>query len=181
MYNSQKASLYDGQTMSKPGFFKRLIVMVYDALLLSGALLFTSLLMMAIFNALAPDSFYLGTPIEGQLSSLQHSDLGRRAGGILLTINAILVSFFFYGWFWTHGGQTLGMKVWHLYLVKSDGKFIGWRQAAIRYMAAIASWCTLGLGFIWILISPSRSAWHDSLSSTMIVLSKPENQSKHNK
>ncbi len=160
--------------MSKPGLFKRLVVIVYDGLLMCGALLFTSLLLMGVFSAVAPDSFYLGAPVDGQLSSLEHSPLGRLVGGTLLSINALLVSFFFYAWFWTHGGQTLGMKAWHLYLVKNDGKFISWRQAILRYLCALVSWAVFGLGFLWILVSQKRNAWHDSLTSTMIVLSRPE-------
>lgn len=164
--------------MSKPGFFKRLIVVIYDGLLLCGALLFTSLVLMVIFNALAPPSFYLTTPVDGQLSTYEHSSLGRIVGGILLSINALIVSFIYYAWFWIHAGQTLGMKVWHLYLVKNDGKFISWQQAVSRYSCAILSWSIFGLGFLWILVSPSRNMWHDSLSSTMIVLSRPDQKTK---
>ena len=161
--------------MSKPGFFKRLIVVIYDALLLCGAILFSSLLLMVLFNALAPNSFYLTPPVDGQLSSFEHSQLGRLVGGTLLSVNALMVSFFYYAWFWTHGGQTLGMKVWHLYLVKKeDGKFITWRQAGLRYVCALLSWSLFGLGFLWILINPNRNAWHDSLSATMIVLSRAD-------
>ena len=166
--------------MPKPGFFKRLIIVVYDGLLLCGAILFTSLVLMGIFNALAPDSFYLGTPVNGQLSTLEHSQLGRLIGGTLLSINALLVSFFFYTWFWTHGGQTLGMKAWHLYLVQNEGKFINWRQATLRYLCALLSWVTFGIGFIWIIFSPRRNAWHDTLSSTMIVLSRPDKNKPKN-
>ncbi len=161
--------------MSKPGFIKRLLVIIYDGLLLLGAVLFSSLLLMAVFNFLAPDSFYQAQPIDGQLSTFEHSDLGRLIGGILLGLNTLVVSFWFYGWFWTHGGQTLGMRAWHLYLVKEDGKFINWRQALVRYVCALLSWVALGLGFIWILFSAEKRAWHDSLSGSMIVFSKQTN------
>jgi len=125
--------------MSKPGFIKRLLVIIYDGLLLLGAVLFSSLLLMAVFNFLAPDSFYQAQPIDGQLSTFEHSDLGR------------------------------------LYLVKEDGKFINWRQALVRYVCALLSWVALGLGFIWILFSAEKRAWHDSLSGSMIVFSKQTN------
>ncbi len=164
--------------MPKPGFIKRLVVVVYDGLLLFGAILFSSLVLMALFNALAPPSFYIGQPVDGQLSTLEHSALGRTIGGILLFGNLVVVSFLFYGWFWTHGGQTLGMRAWHLYLVKSDGKFISWKEAAIRYCAAILSWLAFGAGFIWILFNTQRLAWHDMLSGSSIVISKPKNEGK---
>jgi uncharacterized RDD family membrane protein YckC len=79
-----------------------------------------------------------------------------------------LVTFGFVGWFWTHGGQTLGMKAWRLRLLAADGMGVGWGRAALRFTGALLSFACLGLGYWWMLVDPDGLAWHDRLSDTRI-------------
>ncbi len=79
----------------------------------------------------------------------------------------------FHLWFWTHGGQTLGMRAWRLRLVSDDGDKVTLRQALVRYAVAILSWLVLGLGFLWILFDGKKRAWHDIASRTRLVLVDP--------
>ena len=39
----------------------------------------------------------------------------------------------YFCWFWTHGGQTLAMKTWHLRLLDRDDAPLRWRRALARY------------------------------------------------
>ena len=137
------------------GFIKRTTIIIYDALLLVGVVMVCYTLLYGIASLLLPDS-------------AQSSLLGKACKIIYL----LLAPFLFYGWFWTHGGQTLGMKAWHVYLVNQDGKFINWKTAFIRYCSAILSWACFGLGFTWILVDKRNLAWHDRLSGTQIIRSK---------
>lgn len=155
------------------GFFKRLLVIIYDGLLLISVAFFTSALLMGIFTWLGPDSLFVA-PDPAHPNLLERSDLGRIIGGVIVSINVACVSFFFYGWFWTHGGQTLGMKAWSLYLVKPDGKFINWSTALKRYLAALVSIACLGLGFTWSLLDSRNRTWHDILTNTQIIKHKPK-------
>ncbi len=171
--------------MQTIGLFKRILVIIYDGLLLIALAFFTSALLMGLFTWLGPDSFF-AIPDPANPNLIERSDLGRIIGGTIVSINVICVSFFFYGWFWTHGGQTLGMKAWNLYLVKPDGKFIDWNTALKRYLAALISWACLGLGFTWILLDRQKRAWHDIITNTKIVKStqqgekdKKQNLAKH--
>ena len=163
--------------MQKPGFFKRIVVVVYDGLLLTAVLFFTSAVLMALvffaFKTIAPELFFVDASNQANAKLATLSELGRLIGNIIVSVNCLVVSFFFYGWFWTHGGQTLGMKAWNLYLVYPDGKFINWRTALIRYISAIFSWLALGIGFSWILLNQGKQAWHDILSNTQIVFQAP--------
>jgi len=158
--------------MQSIGLFKRLIVIIYDGLLLISVAFFSSALIMAVFTWLGPDAFFVA-PDPAHPKLLERSELGRLVGGALVSINVVAVSFFFYGWFWTHGGQTLGMKAWNLYLVKPDGKFIDWGTAFKRYLAALLSWACLGLGFTWALLNKRNRTWHDIFTNTQIVKAKP--------
>lgn len=84
-----------------------------------------------------------------------------------LYLAAVFVGFF--GGFWTHGGQTLGLRAWKLRIVRDDDGPLGWKESALRMAAAIPSLGLLGLGYLWILVDRDGLAWHDRLSRTRIV------------
>jgi len=164
--------------MQKPGLFKRLVVIVYDGLLLTAVLFFTSALLMGVifflFKISAPDIFFINSGVDANSKLTTLSGLARLIGNIAVSLNCLVVSFIFYGWFWTHGGQTLGMKAWNLYLVHPDGKFISWQTAAVRYGCAFVSWLFLGLGFSWVLLNQQQKTWHDIVSNSQLVFQAPK-------
>ncbi len=51
-----------------------------------------------------------------------------------------LVGLCFFGWSWTHGGQTLGMRTWRLRVQRSDGLPLRWLDAALRYALMLLCW-----------------------------------------
>lgn len=117
----------------------------YDALLLLAILFFATALALP-FNA-------------GQAFS---------SGQTIYPIYLLTISFVFYGWFWTHGGQTLGLRAWKIKVCSQDGGSIGWRQAGLRFAVAALSWACFGLGFLWCLFDKDGLCWHDHLSNTRI-------------
>lgn len=82
----------------------------------------------------------------------------------------LFASFFFFGWFWTHGGQTLGMRAWRVRVQGHDGGPITWMQALLRFLAAILSWAILGAGFLWSLVDREGRTWHDIYSESVLVV-----------
>jgi len=130
-------------TNKPPGLLKRLAVMLYD-LLLVIAVFFLATLLLLPFNqgeAFQPNS-------------------------IVYSLYLFFVGFVFYGWFWTHGGQTLGLMAWKLQIVSDNGQTLTWKQALVRFIVAIASWGFCGLGVLWVLFNPKRLSWHDLASKT---------------
>ncbi len=124
------------------GLFRRLAVIVYDAFLLLAVL----------FIALLPTGA-----------------LDIKPGGLLswlVFVYMLGVGYVFYGWFWTHGGQTLGMKTWRVRVECLDGGTLGWRHALIRYASAVLS---LGLGLLWVPFHPQGLALQDQVSGTRLV------------
>ncbi|MCQ8105614.1 RDD family protein [Methylomonas sp. SURF-2] len=95
-------------------------------------------------------------------------------------IYLVAVSYAFYGWFWTHGGQTLGLRAWKIKLVALDGGAVGWKEVSLRFAAAILSWGCVGLGFFWCVFDKSRCCWHDRLSNTRLVLVQTEKSGRQN-
>ena len=82
----------------------------------------------------------------------------------------LLVALLFFGWFWTHGGQTLGMRVWRLRVRRTDGRPLDWPAAIARYAFAWLAWLPLGAGVLWCAIDARRRSWHDIWSGTEVVL-----------
>lgn len=85
------------------------------------------------------------------------------------TVLLVGAAFLFYGWFWTHGGQTLGLKAWQLAVVRRDGGPLSWSDAARRFAAAAVLLVPPGLGLLWVVLDRQGAAWHDRLSRTRIV------------
>ena len=139
------------QTNTRPGPLRQLMVIIYDVLLLASALLLA---------AVIPVALNQGEAIE--------------PGNPFFLLYLLMVSLFFYGWFWTHGGQTLGMRAWKVYLVGQSQVQVTWKQASIRFGVAIISWLSFGLGFIWQWLSSEKLSWHDLLSGTQLIVHKPE-------
>jgi len=135
------------RSASEPArILRRLAAICYDALLLAGVL-----------------ALYTGTVIVLR---------GGRAvdpNTPWFTLSLIAVIGVFVCWFWTHGGQTLGMTAWRITLESSDGSPVTWKHAVIRFLAAWLSVLPLGLGFWWSLWDPDKRCWHDTLSKTALV------------
>jgi uncharacterized RDD family membrane protein YckC len=131
--------------LSAPGLARRLAALVYDGLLLL-AVFFAATAFILPFNAgraFTTDQFFY-------------------------PIYLFTVGFLFFGWFWTHGGQTLGMRAWNLRVLTFDRRNLSWKQALQRYVAALLSWLCLGAGFFWILFDKQHHSWHDYLSRTAL-------------
>ncbi|MCG6868473.1 MAG: RDD family protein [Gammaproteobacteria bacterium] len=101
------------------------------------------------------------------------------------------VLFLYLGWFWTHGGQTIGMKTWRFRLVTQEGLPVGLTAALRRFALALVFWVPAGYGVshllngvLWIGVSltapiicnyaacvlrSDRMALHDVLSRTRFI------------
>jgi len=132
-------------TTGKPaGLLRRLGAMVYDALLVLAMWLATLFPLVAFNN----DS----------------------VGGATVQSLLFVELFAFFAYFWVARGQTLGMLAWRLQLVslEPDGR-VTLKQALLRFIGALASLATLGLGYLWLLMDKERRAWPDLLSGTRIL------------
>ena len=140
------------------GLGRRLIAMIYD-----------SFLLIALF-------FVISIPIVLQVGeqTLTHDPLVR----LLYRLVLLLTAFLFFGWFWTHGGQTLGMRAWRLRTMKVNGSPMDWPTSALRFIASVISLACFGLGFLWIVIDPQRLTWHDRLSRSRVIVEPKKVKSK---
>src|SRR6185295_16496026 len=71
------------------------------------------------------------------------------------------------------GGQTAGMRILGIYIVRVDGKPFTLKRAALRHLIGYPlSMAAFFLGFLWMLWDPRQQGWHDKLAHTIVVISK---------
>jgi len=131
------------------GLFRRLMAIFYDLFLLTAIL-------------------FLATAIANAINSGEAVDQNRLYR-LLLSIYLAAIIFFYFGWFWVHGGQTLGMKTWKIKLISNESQNINWQQVTIREVTAVISWIFLGLGFIWSIFNKQKQCWHDIASNSRLI------------
>lgn len=107
-----------------------------------------------------------------------------------------LVLGIYFGWFWSHGGQTVAMKAWHVRVVDSRMRALSQSRALLRYLL---SWLwflpalllafglqlhslsgiftALGSGMLaYVLLSrvlPHQQFLHDWLCGTLLITQRP--------
>ena|SRR3989442_406236 len=71
------------------------------------------------------------------------------------------------------GGQTAGMRILGIYIVRVDGRPFTMKQAALRHLIGYPlSTVAFFLGFLWMLWDPQQQGWHDKIARTVVVISK---------
>ena len=130
------------QHQTQAPLIKRLLAIFYDSFLLIAVLFLAIALLLLISGGY---QFQSSNP--------------------LITAYLLVVSFIFFGWFWTHGGQTLGMRAWKLRVQPNTGEAITWRQAAVRFVTALPAWIVLFIGIALVSnIQLQAHPWLDQLS-----------------
>ena len=89
-----------------PSLLRRLACFIYEGVLLFGVLMISGYL-------------------YASLTQQRHALEGR--GGLMFFLFFVL-GIYFVG-FWTHGGQTVAMKAWHIRLVSTNGEPITLKKA----------------------------------------------------
>lgn len=164
----------DPAALPTPGLRRRLAAMLYEGVVLFGVLMVAGL----IFS-----------PLVGQHHALEHR----------LELQAFLFAMLgvYFAWFWSHGGQTVAMKTWHVRLVRTDGQPVSPGQALARYvlswlwfMPALLAISVLRLPIaagsvsavllagmlvyaLWSRLLPDRQFMHDRLCKTRLVTWRP--------
>ena len=133
--------------------WRRLAAMMYDSIVLVGIWIFTSFLVLAAFG-IENAEVAQGTNLPYRLS---------------VFANMLGTAFLFFGWFWTHSGQTIGMQAWKIKIQNVDGSAISWRQVALRFMVAPCGLLLAGIGYWWALFDNSKRSWPDIASNSMVA------------
>jgi len=133
-----------------PGVSRRLAALLYDLLLLLG------MLMVAVTLLIVPYDLIAGVPFP-------HDEHFHRLG---LRLYLVTMTALFFMFFWVRGGQTLGMRTWHLRLVREDGSPLRPDDALMRLVWAALCLAPAGAGLLWMLFDRDRLTCYDRLSHT---------------
>lgn len=167
----------ENQAVQTAGPVKRLIAIFYDSLVTFAILIAASAILKQFIGNRETVSF-----------------------NPLLSLYFLSVVFAFYGWLWTHGGQTLGMKAWRIQLLQTDRSAISWQHALVRYLLSLPAWLVFitgnvivfapgvlddpflaslrdlpkytafSIGAVWLIIDNLKDNWRDRLSKTRVFI-----------
>jgi uncharacterized RDD family membrane protein YckC len=134
------------------GFVTRTIAFVVDLLLITlGASLFTAIARLIL------DFFHL-------------SNLGNERSLLILGGSHLVLGVVYFTTFWVLAGQTPGMGVTGLRVVRTDGSPVTVGSAILRFLCYFVSGI-LFLGFVWVLFDKKRQGWHDKIARTYVIYS----------
>ena len=100
--------------------WRRLVALAYDGLL------YVALLMAGLVLAIPFVAFLVADDARTPLHNY-----------VILQAYGFVVGAGFFGWSWTRGGQTLGMRVWRLQVRRLDGAPLRWPVAILRFAAGL--------------------------------------------
>ena len=104
------------EPLETPSLRRRLACFTYEGVLLFGVLVIAD---------------YLFASLTQQKHALQLREAGMAFLFVVLGI--------YFVWFWSHGGQTVAMKAWHIRVVDRDGRPVTELRGLARYL----------LGWLW--------------------------------
>ncbi len=109
----------------------------------------------------------------GIVSGVIATIIGGGPAGLDTTSNglSILFGLAYFSYFWSAqgGGQTLGMRVLNLKVVRTDGSALTITQAVIRYFGLFVSFLCLFIGVIWVAFDADKQGWHDKIAGTYVI------------
>jgi uncharacterized RDD family membrane protein YckC len=89
---------------------------------------------------------------------------------IYVVFVAGLIKFFLHPWLISKMGGGVGKLVCGLEIINQDSSCLTYKNALFReFIAKIASNGLLGLGYYWIMKTPQKQGWHDSLAGTYVI------------
>lgn len=143
--------------MEKAGFLTRFIAWFVDGLMI-GILSWVVALIFGVLIGLTggADNSFLNF-ISGTLA-------------VMLILVMLLFNFLYFGYFWSKDGQSLGMKLVNIKVVRQDGSPLSFLRAGFR--GTVGYWISglvFGLGYIWAAFDARKEAWHDKIFDTWVV------------
>lgn len=135
----------------KAGFWIRFVAYFIDGLIIW----IPAVILLAIFGGFSSSS-------SGQVSG----------ASVVVYLLVVVASIVYFIYFWTRpAGQTLGMKMVNIRVVKTDGSPITIGTAVARFIGTILNSIIFGLpiGWVWAAFDANKQGWHDKIAGTVVI------------
>ena len=86
----------------------------------------------------------------------------------ILTCASVALSAAYFVIFHSLDGRTIGKWIFGLRVVGSENGDVTLRQALLRWLAALG-FAPILLGFLWVIWSREKRAWHDIIAQTWVI------------
>lgn len=140
------------QETNQAGLVTRGVAFAIDVALYLGFISIVSGLLSSVFTAL-----------RGGEDGVSHVAIaGLTTVGLLLGGTTFVI-------LWTLVGQTPGMRFLGIRLQHDGSDEIGFKRSLLRALSFPLALLPAGLGFLWILVSPRRHSWLDSIAHTEVI------------
>jgi len=126
-------------------WWKRLLAIVYDTLIVAGLLMITGFAAIAVNGQAVP------------------------AGTLWYQLLLLLVVWAYFALSWWRVGKTVGARAWKLEVRDLSGAYPSLARASVRAILALPSIGLAGIGLFWCLIDPEGQSAHDRLSGTQLL------------
>lgn len=143
--------------MEKAKFLSRLIAWLVDGFLVGLVIIIS----MFVFGG-----------IIGLMSGTESQFLGVFSAGLLIVmlVALFLLHFIYFGYFWSTSGQTPGMKLLDMKVVRRSGEPMSFIRSALRgTVGYYISSLIFMLGYIWATFDDDAETWHDKIFDTWVV------------
>ncbi len=144
--------------MPRAGFLVRFVALFVDHLALGIIAWVLTIIVAPIIGATAAT----GIPIVSWVAG---------AFGLVLGFILLFLQFLYFGWLWNANGQSFGMRLVNIKVLRRDGSRVSFLRGGLR--GTIGYWISalvFGLGFIWAAFDARKEAWHDKLFDTTVVV-----------
>ena len=125
---------------------RRLLVMLYDAVILLGLLIVASAMALPF----------------GNVNKVAFQDFW-------FTLWLFVVCLIYLTVCWRYGGMTLGMRAWKVRLYRDEEQVLSWPRCLLRGLVGIVSLAFFGLGVLWALLDKKNRGWHDLAAGTVLL------------
>jgi len=142
--------------LKKAGFLKRLTAYLIDWMvlsLISVFLLFNVYILLIVF-------------------SNSNMDIYETLNSIIIPfyLFSFLLKCFYFSFFHSLTGQTVGKSLCKIKVVDLNGKRISFMRSFVRFLGYYLCFYSCGIGFIWILFNENNQGWHDKLAGSIVIL-----------
>jgi uncharacterized RDD family membrane protein YckC len=105
--------------------------------------------------------------LAGAISAI----LGRDTSSTQYQGLSVLFQAVYFTYFWSAAGkgQTLGSRALNIRVVKTDGSYLDYPGAFLRYIGFVVSCVAVFLGVIWAAFDAQKQGWHDKIAGTYVV------------